>query len=406
MTMATRCPACGTVFRVVQDQLRVSAGWVRCGRCAEAFDAAASLIDLDGPPAGARPPPASAGEGSAAATEAVTATTTGDRSLGEGEGDGPGTSPATSPAAADGAQVAEARACDAVVAAGADDVPAATPSPNAETAETLVAGEPGAIPPTPAVAEADAEADAAADADADDATAAPLVSPAPPLASPAATLTEPAPPPVAPTETESARDDRDGRPSVPPREHDALAAPANVGAGHDAAVAPSFLRRAERDERWRRPKVRAALATGVVAAALGLVAQAAVLHGDWVAAKVPAVRPWLARACVWLGCNVGEYRQIEALSVESSGLVRVEGTSLYRLSVVLRNRAALEIAAPSIDLALTDAQGQLIARRVLALTELGAPLPVLKPGAEFPVQASLSVGEQAVSGYTVEIFYP
>jgi ribosomal protein L11 methyltransferase len=32
--LATRCSACGTVFRVVQDQLRVSEGWVRCGRCA------------------------------------------------------------------------------------------------------------------------------------------------------------------------------------------------------------------------------------------------------------------------------------------------------------------------------------------------------------------------------------
>ena len=33
MSLATRCTACGTVFRVVQDQLKVSEGWVRCGRC-------------------------------------------------------------------------------------------------------------------------------------------------------------------------------------------------------------------------------------------------------------------------------------------------------------------------------------------------------------------------------------
>ena len=37
--LATRCSACGTVFRVVPDQLRVSEGWVRCGRCAEVFNA-------------------------------------------------------------------------------------------------------------------------------------------------------------------------------------------------------------------------------------------------------------------------------------------------------------------------------------------------------------------------------
>lgn len=41
MNLKTRCPACDTVFKIVPDQLKVSQGWVRCGRCAEVFDAAA-----------------------------------------------------------------------------------------------------------------------------------------------------------------------------------------------------------------------------------------------------------------------------------------------------------------------------------------------------------------------------
>ncbi len=45
--MATRCIACGTIFRVVQDQLKVSEGWVRCGRCDEVFNALESLFDLE-----------------------------------------------------------------------------------------------------------------------------------------------------------------------------------------------------------------------------------------------------------------------------------------------------------------------------------------------------------------------
>lgn len=49
MSLATRCTACGTTFRVVQDQLRVSEGWVRCGRCDTVFDAVSNLIDLDTP---------------------------------------------------------------------------------------------------------------------------------------------------------------------------------------------------------------------------------------------------------------------------------------------------------------------------------------------------------------------
>ena len=39
MSLITRCPACGTMFKVVTDQLKVSQGWVRCGQCAEVFDA-------------------------------------------------------------------------------------------------------------------------------------------------------------------------------------------------------------------------------------------------------------------------------------------------------------------------------------------------------------------------------
>ena len=47
MSLATTCNACGTVFRVVQDQLKISEGWVRCGRCSQVFNALESLFDLD-----------------------------------------------------------------------------------------------------------------------------------------------------------------------------------------------------------------------------------------------------------------------------------------------------------------------------------------------------------------------
>ena len=43
MSLITRCPACGTMFKVVPDQLRISEGWVRCGHCADVFDASAHM---------------------------------------------------------------------------------------------------------------------------------------------------------------------------------------------------------------------------------------------------------------------------------------------------------------------------------------------------------------------------
>src|SRR6476660_3483862 len=46
MSMITGCPACGTLFKVVPDQLKISDGWVRCGHCSEVFDAAANMRQL------------------------------------------------------------------------------------------------------------------------------------------------------------------------------------------------------------------------------------------------------------------------------------------------------------------------------------------------------------------------
>ncbi len=43
--MITRCPECSTLFKVVADQLKISDGWVRCGRCDHVFDGAANLQD-------------------------------------------------------------------------------------------------------------------------------------------------------------------------------------------------------------------------------------------------------------------------------------------------------------------------------------------------------------------------
>ncbi|HEX2545312.1 MAG TPA: zinc-ribbon domain-containing protein, partial [Ramlibacter sp.] len=45
MSLITSCPNCGTMFRVVADQLKISEGWVRCGHCSEVFDATAHLGD-------------------------------------------------------------------------------------------------------------------------------------------------------------------------------------------------------------------------------------------------------------------------------------------------------------------------------------------------------------------------
>lgn len=43
MSLITCCPACQTMFKVSGEDLRVSDGWVRCGKCNGVFDASAHL---------------------------------------------------------------------------------------------------------------------------------------------------------------------------------------------------------------------------------------------------------------------------------------------------------------------------------------------------------------------------
>jgi predicted Zn finger-like uncharacterized protein len=45
MALATRCPHCHTVFKLVVDQLRLKRGLVRCGHCREVFDGALYRIE-------------------------------------------------------------------------------------------------------------------------------------------------------------------------------------------------------------------------------------------------------------------------------------------------------------------------------------------------------------------------
>jgi predicted Zn finger-like uncharacterized protein len=48
MNLVTRCPGCGTAFRVQRDQLAAHFGTVRCGKCGTAFNGVAALVDEGG----------------------------------------------------------------------------------------------------------------------------------------------------------------------------------------------------------------------------------------------------------------------------------------------------------------------------------------------------------------------
>lgn len=56
-TLITRCPSCGTTFRVQPAQLSMRGGKVRCGKCTAVFDGLAGLVEegADAPAVGPSP---------------------------------------------------------------------------------------------------------------------------------------------------------------------------------------------------------------------------------------------------------------------------------------------------------------------------------------------------------------
>jgi predicted Zn finger-like uncharacterized protein len=309
--LATRCSACGTIFRVVPDQLRVSEGWVRCGRCAQVFNAAEALLDLE---------------------------TGAPRRLPDEITPRPALAPLP-------------------------------PAPMREVADFRVIER--REPPSEPESEAPAT------------TAMPVVDDS------------------ASRFPSNAADDTEADPRADPDDKPATQAPAKP-----ATDKPTFLRQAERAARWRSRPVRAALWMLALLGSAGLVAQVLYEYRDLAAARHAGLRPLLEQGCNWLGCSVGAARSINDLSVESSGLVRVEKSSVYRLSVALRNRAPIELALPALELALTDSAGQLVSRRVLTAAELGVTQATLAAGRELTLQATLQAATAPVAGYTIELFYP
>jgi len=45
MSLVTRCPICGTAFRVQSAQLAAHGGSVRCGKCGGVFNGVAALVE-------------------------------------------------------------------------------------------------------------------------------------------------------------------------------------------------------------------------------------------------------------------------------------------------------------------------------------------------------------------------
>jgi predicted Zn finger-like uncharacterized protein len=352
MSLATRCTSCGTVFRVVQDQLKVSEGWVRCGRCDAVFNALEGLFDLgrDAPP------------------------------------DWDPTSP--SPA------LAAAAAADNSGAAPAPAGPDVVAAPVAAVEEK---GHSSSFPST-------------APAALDDLLADPIDAH---LFRKRGAETEKRPSTKVDErdrhEFSDARFDSDlFAENAAAGETELLESPTTDAADlplERASQLPDFIRRAERRARWRSAPARMLLAATSTLALVLLVAQIGHHFRDTFAARWPASRPVFTAWCKLADCALEAPRRIDEVLVDSTALTRAIGLDAFVLSVTLKSRSALPLVMPSIDLSLTDGNGRLVARRALAPRDFGAA-GIIQPGAEAALQLMLNTGSARIAGYTVEIFYP
>jgi predicted Zn finger-like uncharacterized protein len=338
MSLATRCTSCATAFRVVQDQLKVSEGWVRCGRCDAVFNALEGLFDLG------RDAPAD-WEDPIVSLLAPRAPEPLMLAPAEPDEEEEGTSDDDGPASNLGELLADPI-----------DAHLFGPRKKAEAAPKP-AGQIGARDRV---------------------------------------------------EFSDARFDSDlfsENASVPDTELIILPTTDAGDLPLESATRPEFVRRADRRARWHSRSARAALAAAATVAVLALVLQIGHHFRDPLAAQSPALRETVVAWCRLAGCKLQAPRRIDEMLVESTALTRAPGQDAFVLSITLRNRSALALGVPSIDLTLTDGNGRLVARRALAPRDFQAP-DIVGPGAEAALQTVLTAGTAPVVGYTVEIFYP
>lgn len=153
------------------------------------------------------------------------------------------------------------------------------------------------------------------------------------------------------------------------------------------------------------PLVKAAWAMTAAGALLAICAQAAVAWHDELVQSAPSLRPWVEVACVMADCKIEPARQLHALTVESSQIAQLGGT-IYQLTATVRNRALTEIAPPALDLVLTGADGQVLARKVLRWADFGLRGRAMAPQQDVTLQTNLNTGSSGVAGFTIELFYP
>lgn len=351
MALAARCPNCHALFRVAADQLKLRSGLVRCGACHHVFDAIGTLSYID------------------------------DASLST-----------SAPQPAVSAVIAAIRKAES--AAG-------------EAMETTVAeAPPPASDETPPAAKPASEASAQVMAPSEATTTAP--------SEPTIVVTDAPMPPVATPQTgDELEYGRESLPAGSDAGRDQAvdeAATAGERPSAETASEPAFLRE---PSGGRKRRFAGLFRVGAVLLALLALAQLAVVYRAELLVRFPQARPALDQLCKVFRCTVNWPMRGDQLAVVGSELQQLPGRSVYELTAVVRNRGAVTLALPAIELTLSDTLNRIVARKVFAPADYLAGeddaqwqlAAGLLAGADLTVRIAFEANDVNAAGFVVYPFY-
>lgn len=348
--MRTRCPDCGTIFRVTSEQLRLKAGNVRCGQCQRVFNAFDQLVHEAVAPKGAGVALRDSG-----------------------------------PAVVPEETVSSVHAVTVEVPSAAIDESIAPPVE--QTPVALTESSPGAE-----VAPAETQAASLPE----------------PVAEPALELSHA---PEVPTEPQL--DSPEIQPETP-EASTLAAREAGLVAARELAETPGYNRWAAGTLAgkgfggfYQEPSRHTVWPFVLVLVLLLFALTGQLLF--YFRSEVVQRLPDLAGLFKLAEIDVPLPRKVDLVAIDSSDLQSDNARGLFVLQATLRNRASYVQAWPALELTLTDTSDTVVARRVMTAAEY---LPPKISPESFPANGEVAVRlwieakEIGAAGYRLYVFYP
>lgn len=150
---------------------------------------------------------------------------------------------------------------------------------------------------------------------------------------------------------------------------------------------------------------------GVFVLLLVLAGQSIYFFRNPIAAYYPQAKPLLTTACSVLGCKIEMLANINFIKLDGAELQALpDHPNILAFSAILRNNAGYRQRYPKLELTLTDAANQALARRHFTPEEylpkafaVEQGLPMLD---EIPIKFTLDLQGLEAAGYKSRMFYP